>query len=220
MKELEELFNSWNNLRNKDHNNAKLTLKKARRIISVSGSDGWSWVSDSLHDEIKKWFIASIFEKMPVPNYLFNEMLYASIMEGNPSSNRKFIEPCVRSFGVLSVLNEILKYLETGSNREKAGAVSILYWIRETPDEKIPEEIYTKIRCWRLREFVNNEDVALRQRIVPALILDPKCYPEELHNLIQKAIQIAQKHPDEYIRHRIEIQLGGEGPYKPLPNLK
>lgn len=220
MKELDELFNSWNKLRNTDHNTTQFTLKEARRILSISKSAGRTWISDSLKDEKKKWFVAEIFEKMPVPKQLFNEMLYASIMEGDPSYNRKFINPCVRSFGALLALNVILHYLETGSNREKYGAISILYWIGARPDEKIPEEIYTKIRCWKLREFVNNEDVAVRQRIIPMLTLDPKYYPEEFHNLIPKVIQIAREHPDEYIRHRIELQLGGDGLYKPLPNLK
>lgn len=220
MEELDELFSSWVKFRTTDHNTTQFTLKKARAAIQRSKSVGWSWVSDGLIDEKKKWFIADILEKMSIPKVMFREILYASIMVNDPSANRKFIEPCVRSFGALRVLYGILHFLEKGTNREKAGAISVLYWVQARPDKKIPNEIYAKIRCWKLKEFVNNEDLALRQQIIPMLNLDHKYYPEELHNLIPQAIQIAREHSDDYIRHRIEIQLGGKGPYKPPPNLK
>lgn len=220
MEELDELFSSWEKFRTTDHNTTQFTLKKARAAIQRSKSIGWSWVSKSLQDEKKKLFVADILYKMTIPKVMFREILYASIMVSAPSANWKFIEPCVRSFGALRVLYGILHFLEKGSNREKAGGVSVLYWVQARTDKKIPNEIYAKIQCWKLKEFVNNEDIVLRQQIISMLSLDPKYYPEELHNLIPQAIQIAREHSDDYIRHRIEIQLGGKGPYKPLPNLK
>jgi hypothetical protein len=105
------------------------------------------------------------------------------VLERNPSFNRVFIEPCVRSFGGNRVLAALLRYLESGT-----------------------------------REFVGNEDVQVRRRIIPMLRLEPERYPEELRPLVARAIEIARAHPDEYVRHRIEIQLGAGGPYMALPD--
>jgi hypothetical protein len=49
------------------------------------------------------------------------------------------------------------------------------------------------------------------------LQLNPALYNEEIQPLIAKAISIARTHSDEYIRHRIEIQLGASGPFKAIP---
>ena len=40
----------------------------------------------------------------------------------------------------------------------------------------------------------------------------------ELRPLVAVAIRIAREHSDEYLRHRVEVQLGAGEPYKPLPN--
>jgi len=40
----------------------------------------------------------------------------------------------------------------------------------------------------------------------------------DLQPLVQQAINIARQHADDYIRHRIEIQLGTPAPLKPLPH--
>ena len=72
-------------------------------------------------------------------------------------------------------------------------------------------DLRLRIRCHMLREFIDNTDLELRPRIIPMLVLDAKKYPEELRPLIAQAIAIARSHSDEYIRHRVEIQLGGTG---------
>jgi hypothetical protein len=71
-----------------------------------------------------------------------------------------------------------------------------------------------------LQEFVKNPSFAVRQRIIPHLDLkNAGAYPEELRSFVPQTIQIARNHPDAYIRHRLEIQLGsGEIRfYSPLP---
>ncbi len=65
---------------------------------------------------------------------------------------------------------------------------------------------------WRetaLREFVMNEDLDVRRCIIPGLPLRAGRYPADLHELVQEAVRIARAHPDDYIRHRVEIQTGG-----------
>jgi hypothetical protein len=55
-----------------------------------------------------------------------------------------------------------------------------------------------------LREFVANDDIHVRRSILPGLSLSAAHYPGELHGLVAS---IARSRPDEYIRHRVEIQV-------------
>jgi hypothetical protein len=50
------------------------------------------------------------------------------------------------------------------------------------------------------------------------LNVDPRAYPAALEPLVDRAIRIARTHPDDYIRQRIEVQLGTERLLKPLPH--
>jgi hypothetical protein len=60
-----------------------------------------------------------------------------------------------------------------------------------------------------LREFVNNEHLDVRRSLLPGLPLRTSAYPPELHDFVEAAVTIARSHPDEYIRHRVEHQVGG-----------
>jgi hypothetical protein len=145
-------------------------------------------------------------------------MLRAGVLERNPSANRVFIEPCVKSLGGRRVLEALLRYLESGTDAEKAGAASALYWAFGNPRNEELGELWERIRCRMLREFVGNPDLNVRRRIIPMLQLEPEAYPEELRPLIQRAIEIARSHPDEYIRHRVEVQLGADVLLKAIPD--
>jgi hypothetical protein len=143
-------------------------------------------------------------------------MLFAGVLEKNPSYNRDFIEPCVKSFGPETLLIQLLEYLESGSDEEKAGAASALYWVGG--DDDSTADLRQRIRCQLLREFVHNSHLEVRRRIIPMLELRARKYPKDLRPLTRQAIDIARSHSDEYIRHRVEIQLGGCGPLLPLPH--
>ena len=70
-----------------------------------------------------------------------------------------------------------------------------------------------------LREFVGSLDSNVRRRIIPMLRLVPEAYPEEMRPLVTEAIEAAlRSHTDEYIRHRVVVQLGAGGPFMALPN--
>jgi hypothetical protein len=179
--------------------------------------EDWSWLVESLNDHERKWFVATVFERQPVPRRMFHRFLHVGVLERNPSLNQRFIKPCVRSFGARHVIERLLEYLSSGCDAEKAGAASALYWVQPRRDENI-DDLVDQCRRRCLQEFVENPDVDVRRRIVPRLRLDADLYPEELRPLLSEAIAIARSHPDEYIRHRIEIQLGGLGPYLPIPD--
>jgi hypothetical protein len=71
-----------------------------------------------------------------------------------------------------------------------------------------------------LREFVANQDWQVRQCIISMLELQPFYYPLRLWPLVPRALNIARTHPDDYIRHRLRIQLGGSGPLMAWPETK
>ena len=54
-------------------------------------------------------------------------MLTAAIAEPDPSFNRRFVEPCVHALGAPAVRDRLLRIIETGSDREVAGAARAYY---------------------------------------------------------------------------------------------
>ena len=65
---------------------------------------------------------------------------------------------------------------------------------------------------------MSNQNVDVRRSIIPSLKLEKSAYPDALKPLIAEAIEIARNHDDDYIRHRVEVQLGNERLLKPLPH--
>lgn len=201
---LDELYDSWE--RSRRHGGlAHSHIKAARQLVSSSRGAGWSWLAKALNDERRKRFVGAFFESYPVPRRMLKQMLIAGVLEKNPSYNRDFIQPCVQSFGAETVLIQLLEYLESGSNEEKAGAASAFYWVRGDSDST--KDLRRRIRCQMLREFVHNSDLEVRRTIISLLDLEARKYPRDLRSLTKQAIDIARSHSDEYIRHRVEIQL-------------
>lgn len=186
--------------------------------VAENTPDDWGWLADALADKDRKWFVADVFKFQPVARRLFMPMLRAGVLERNPSLNRDFIEPCVRSFGSRRVVEELLRYLESGTNAEKAGAASAYYWSGGNPRGEVLADLGKRFCCQMLREFIENDDLDVRRRIIPMLQMDPSAYPEQLRPLVPQAIAIGRAHSDEYIRHRTEIQLGGPGPFMAIPD--
>ncbi len=201
-------------------NEHDLQLQSARKRVAKNTSEDWQWLISSLDDSERKWFVAEVFRFQQLPKRLFVPMLRAGILERDPSHNRLFIDPCVHGYGAARVCHALLKYLEHGSNEEKAGAASALHWAwRPKPGDDM-SDLQGRVRVNMLREFVYNEDLQVRRRIIPQLDLKPHHYPGELRPLVQRAIEIARAHPDEYIRHRVETQLGATGPLMAIPDGK
>jgi hypothetical protein len=199
-----------------------------------SSPEDVGWFRDALADEQRKFFAAFVLqEPREVPEALYEPMIRASVYERNPSRNKAFVEPCVAAFGLRRVNETLLEWFENGSDLEKAGAVQAMYWAilirgrdadRQRPEARVWFEavgdIWMRQRCRLLREFVSNPSVVVRQRIVPHLDLrNVASYPEEFQPFVPQAIQIARNHADDYIRHRIEIQMGTSEMrlFSPLP---
>jgi hypothetical protein len=161
-------------------------------------------------------------ERQQLPEPLFEPLMRAAVYDPNPSFNRQFVEPAMIAFGPRRVQEAILGYLTTGTNPERAGAARAWYWadvlgwgVEETgaPPESQAElldaraDLRTRWIAAALREFVDNDDLDVRRCLLPGLPLHPAVHPEESHGLVAMAVHIARTHPDDYLRHRVEIQV-------------
>lgn len=214
----EEHYQLYREARTRGESDRDQALQSARKRIAQNTPEDWQWLISSLEDNERKWFVMRVFQNQQLPRRLLVPMLRAGVLERDPSYNRLFIEPCLRSYGATRVCTMLLNYFEHGSNEEKAGAASALYWAWRPKAHEDMSELLKRMRTDLLQEFVNNEDLAVRRRIIPQLDLQPEYYPAELGPLVERAINIARAHPDDYIRHRVEIQLGRPGPLKALPD--
>lgn len=216
----DEHYRQWFEVRRKPGPEADQRMRAARKRVGLNTAEDWQWLAMALADPDRKWFVAGVFKFQPIAKRLFGPMLHAGVLELNPSLNSMFIEPCVRSLGARRVLEALLQYLESGTNEEKAGAASAVYqadWAGNPRREEIAE-VRERIRWQMLREFVGNSDLNVRRRIIPMLRLVPEAYPEALRPLVPVAVEVARAHPDEYIRHRVEVQLGAGGPFMAIPD--
>ncbi|WP_152050250.1 hypothetical protein [Tautonia marina] len=216
----DEHYRLWSDARCKPGQDAHWQMQAARKRVAQNSPDDWRWLGEGLADPDRKVFVALVFKFQPVPKRLFDPMLRAAVLERNPSLNRVFIEPCVRSLGARRVILTLLGYLESGSNAEKAGAASAMYWAvwAGNPRNEDLGDLRQRFDCQMLREFVAYPDLEVRRRIIPMLRLEADAYPAELSPLIPLAVDVARSHPDEYIRHRIEVQLGAGGPFMAIPD--
>jgi len=178
-------------------------VKDARGHLQNPVPSDWQWLEEALKDEQNKWFVAAVFKSYPVPKRLVKPFLQAAINETNPSFNRQFVEPVIESFGHRRVNEYLLDVVERGDDKAIAGGVAAFYWanMKIAFAGEVPK--YTL-------EYATPESRA-------TLNLDEESYSLELKPLVQQAIEIARSHPDQYIRHRVEVQLGNERLLLPIP---
>jgi len=204
--DLEGAFHAWSVASQAlDEPAERAALRAARRCISSSHTWGWEWLEAALNDAQRRWFAAEIVSGLTLPRRLFEPCLVAAISERNPSANRYLIEPCVKAAGAGRVLERLLAYLETGSVAEKAGAASALYWVRFQSGEH--SELVQRIRQQMLKEFIASSDLEVQRRILPMLQLADILQTSDADDA-REVVRIARNHADDYIRHRVEVQLG------------
>jgi len=202
-----------------------------------SSQEDVTWFKNALENEQRKFFVAFVLkEPHKVPETLYESMMRAAVYERDPSKNKAFVKPCIVTFGLRRVNETLLEWFERGSDLEKAGSVQAMYWAslvnlrdfhRNRPEAGVVFEsigdLWMRQRCLLLMEFVNNPSVLVRQRIIPRLDLtNESSYPEEFRLFVPQAIRIAKSNTDDYIRHRVEIQIGTNETqlFSPLPALE
>jgi hypothetical protein len=189
------------------------------------------WLAASLNDEQRKLFTAALFvEAQAMPDALYDPMIRAAVYETSPLRAQAFVEPCVKAFGAKRVFQSLIDFLEKGTNYEKTGAVNALHWAgeRKTTGEwgkhKHPNADVMALEDYRrtlyLNTFIANSDLDLRRSLITYADLDEFTANHPVKELIQKVVKIARAHPDEYIRHRVEVQLHRSPSAYPLPARK
>lgn len=138
-----------------------------------------------------------------LPEPFFDPLVRAAVHDPDPSLDRQFVEPLCAVFGARRTQEALLGVLATGTDPERAGAARARYWASfETSDDL--EDRWNRAA---LREFVTNDDLDVRRCVLPGLSLDPARYPAELRPLVAEAVRIARTHSDDYLRHRVELQV-------------
>jgi len=158
----------------------------------------------------------------PVPEEWFEPLIRAAVHEPDPSFNRQLVAPAVAAFGPRRVQLALIAYLDTGTAPDMAGAARAWYWTQvplvyvggsktPSPDSAAEYEAFSDLRqryrCAALRRFVTEQDLDVRRCILPGLPLDAQLYPDEMRDLVARAVQIARTSSEEYLRHRVEIQV-------------
>jgi hypothetical protein len=187
----------------------ELRLARLLRLLEVEVDQGPDYPSAA------RWEVHKALDgRSELPEEYFEALLEAAVHDPNPSFNRRFVEPALIAFGKRRVRLALLGHLRTGTDPERAGAARAWYWTALSVDHgpHATADDGAAVRdSWNeaaLREFVANEDVDVRRCILPGLPLVLRAYPPALHGLVETAVAIARAHPDEYIRHRAEIQVG------------
>ena len=198
----------------------------AARLFRTATPAEREWLAPALEDERRKWFAAFVLDCAgTLPRRFFEPVLRAAVYEVNPSNNRVFVDLCLRSRGTIATVERLLEYVEGGSDFEKAGAASALYWAWghstegiTRDDEQALEALAARQRELLLREFVRNASLDVRRSIISKLSLDSQNDPPELKRLVAEAVRVAREEGDDYIRHRLQIQFGCGGPLPSLPH--
>ncbi|CAL9519162.1 hypothetical protein SUDANB176_03815 [Streptomyces sp. enrichment culture] len=154
----------------------------------------------------------------------FDALVGAAVHDPDPSFNRQFVEPALNAFGRRRVQAALLHRLRTGTDPERAGAARAWYWSALPPrmprvraedpgaaDRAGADDGVDVPAEWReaaLREFVRNGHLDVRRCLLPGLPLRKSAYPPDLHHLVDAAVAVARSHPDAYLRHRVEHQVG------------
>ncbi|MFE9747111.1 hypothetical protein ACFYOT_19595 [Saccharothrix saharensis] len=157
-----------------------------------------------------------------MPEEWFEPLVRAMVLEPDPSFNRQLVEPAIAAFGRRRVQLALLTHLDTGSAADAAGAARAWYWTEvrlryprgsdtptpETAAEHVAfDDLRRRYRHTALHRFVADEDLDVRRCILPGLPLNPNLYPDDLHDLVTQAIRIARTSGDDYLRHRVEMQI-------------
>jgi hypothetical protein len=217
----EQIYEQWAVLGDGAEAQYDALRNDVRAILQSPSRDDFTWLLTTLEsvrreDERRRHMIrAALYYWDQMPDALFPLVIRAAVYDHDPSFVKMFVVPCLRHSGPRRVNEELLQYFENGTDAEKAGAANAFYHAMQRNYEGVASEnianLVARVRHLFLTEYVSNEDVEVRRSILGQLPLEPEYYPEEMHPLLQQAVELSRAHTDEYIRHRIEIQLGHGG---------
>jgi len=68
-------------------------------------------------------------------------------------------------------------------------------------------DLRERVRYTALRRFLTDDDLDMRRCILPGLTLNPQMCPSQMRDQVAQAVQLARTSTDDYLRHRVEIQI-------------
>ena len=225
---LDQFYQMWAASRGRPDANTTNQLKEAVQFARNPQPEDVAWLLRTLLDDQRKLFVAYLLrlaESFPEP--LFEGMMHAAVYELNPSVSRSFVEPCIKAYGQVPVIDRLMKSVRMGTDFEKAGAINALHWTfnekgqsemtyRASTDTAL-DELVSQRRMLVLDTFLESTDVDVQRSAISQLELEPLLYPAQYKERIEKAIQTGRASTDEYVRHRIEVQMGRAKSVYPLP---
>ncbi len=226
---LEHLYIQWTASLGSPAQAHRLVADAGTQFLELKDND-IQWLQVALSDQKRKLFAAALLVNAPaVPEQLYEPMLKAAVYELSPARVQAFMEPIVKAFTVKRVYQNLIEYIEKGTNFERAGAINAMHWVgerkvssesgRHKPDISLMS-LDDYRRMLYLNTFINNSDLDLRRSIITYVDMDPLTANAPMKELMEKVVKIARAHPDEYICHRIEVQLGRTPSAYPLPSRK
>jgi hypothetical protein len=87
------------NDKNESHHLVRKLIGQIASNFPKDNPNSLAWFTSALVHPEKKWFVAKLLEKVnPVPKALFDNLIFSSLIENDPSFNKWFITPCVKLF--------------------------------------------------------------------------------------------------------------------------
>jgi hypothetical protein len=109
-------------------------LQAARQRVSENTPEDWEWLRTALRDTEKKWFVALVFIRQPIPRRLFADFMQAAVVDVDPSTNEWLLRPCLETYGRDAVLGALDRLKSLGVVPEERIGWA-LYWCRREPRE-------------------------------------------------------------------------------------
>ena len=189
----------------------------ATRMPKIRGAVR-EWFIGALADDEKKWFAAGLLDVHPDScRGLERDLLRAAMVEENPSLNKAFVRPLRTVLSGGEALRILMELADSDSSLV-GGAARAAYWspyLKRSNDRSA----YVDFNSWRLRRFVEEHDAFTLRSLLAGLSFAEGDLSADALPLRGAAISKARSHQDEYVGHRITIQLGeSAGPYLPLIN--
>jgi hypothetical protein len=188
----------------------------APRMPGVRGAV-LQWFRKALRDEHKKWAAAAFLRLTPESaRPLVVDLIQAAISEPDPSLCRAFVLPLASQLAPPEAVAILLDIADRGGPVERGGAASAGYWLKiDLPGWTQPT--LARLNSWKLQAFLLETDPYAQRALVAGLSFEPSHVEPAARALVPQVIAKARSHADDYVRSRIEIDLGtSRGPYQAL----
>ncbi len=222
---LDNLCRQWRDARGQPGQDAAhardSAVKEARQLAQSTESqaevEGWFAAVLEGADRVARFFAAAALDGV-MPRRLLGAMIAAAVNEPNPSFNRSFVRPALRCAGPAKVVGALVHIFREGEPNERTGALAALYWA--TADASTfggdADDVPGLGQGELLDAFLATDHLPLRRQILPWLELGTPT-AAELASRVERVAEICRTSPDDYLRARVEVQLGESSLLPALP---